>query len=146
MASMANVLIAPAPLEGLEVEFRHALLKAGFELVYPQLGHQMVEPELARFGTSSESRYDTLGRKLREDFANGTFATIEYSAWTTREFDANDTVDQSAYKAATRKENRLHTGALLGLGLISWFAFMAGAELYYARRSPRPCHQRQWWE
>src|SRR5438477_11122319 len=46
---MAKVLIAPAPLEGLEVEFRHALLKAGFELVYPQLGHQVVEPELARF-------------------------------------------------------------------------------------------------
>lgn len=32
----------------------------------------------------------------------------------------------------------MHTGAFLGLGLIGWFALMAGAELYYARRSPRP--------
>src|SRR5258706_4574255 len=33
--SMTKVLISPAPLAGLEAEFRNVLLKAGFELVYP---------------------------------------------------------------------------------------------------------------
>jgi phosphoglycerate dehydrogenase-like enzyme len=46
---MAKVLIAPAPLEGLNVEFRTSLLQAGFELAYPKLGHQMVESELMQF-------------------------------------------------------------------------------------------------
>src|SRR5262249_42583343 len=35
------------PLEGLEGEFRSALLAAGFELIYPKVGHQMVESELS---------------------------------------------------------------------------------------------------
>lgn len=43
---MTKVLIAPAPLEGLDGEFRQALVAAGFELVYPKLGRQMIEPEL----------------------------------------------------------------------------------------------------
>lgn len=43
---MTKVLIAPAPLDGIDAEFRTALLKAGFELVYPKLGRQMVESEL----------------------------------------------------------------------------------------------------
>jgi D-3-phosphoglycerate dehydrogenase len=46
---MTKLLIAPAPLEGLDIEFKHVLQEAGFELVYPKLGHQMVESELARF-------------------------------------------------------------------------------------------------
>jgi phosphoglycerate dehydrogenase-like enzyme len=44
---MTKVLIAPAPLEGLETEFRQTLLNAGFQLVHPGIGRQMVEPELA---------------------------------------------------------------------------------------------------
>ena len=40
---MTKVLIAPAPLDGVEAGFRVALLGAGFELVYPHLGRQMVE-------------------------------------------------------------------------------------------------------
>jgi D-3-phosphoglycerate dehydrogenase / 2-oxoglutarate reductase len=46
---MTKLLIAPAPLEGLDIEFKQVLIKAGFELVYPKLGHQMVETELAKF-------------------------------------------------------------------------------------------------
>jgi phosphoglycerate dehydrogenase-like enzyme len=46
---MPKVLIAPAPLEGLDAEFRRVLLEGGFELVHPKLGHQMIEPELKRF-------------------------------------------------------------------------------------------------
>jgi phosphoglycerate dehydrogenase-like enzyme len=45
---MTKVLIAPAPLEGLDVDFRRELLAAGFELVFPRIGRQMVEPELAQ--------------------------------------------------------------------------------------------------
>src|SRR5262249_15587548 len=44
-----KVLVAPAPLEGIDAEFRTALLNAKFEMVYPKLGHQMVESELLRF-------------------------------------------------------------------------------------------------
>ena len=43
---MTKVLISPAPLAGLEAEFRNVLLKAGFELVYPKKKAQMVEDEL----------------------------------------------------------------------------------------------------
>src|SRR5260370_18324088 len=43
---MAKVLIAPAPLEGLNTEFHTALVAAGFDLVYPKVGRQMVESEL----------------------------------------------------------------------------------------------------
>jgi D-3-phosphoglycerate dehydrogenase / 2-oxoglutarate reductase len=44
---MAKVLMAPSPLEGIDAEFRHTLLRAGFELLYPGLGRQLVESELA---------------------------------------------------------------------------------------------------
>jgi D-3-phosphoglycerate dehydrogenase len=46
---MTKVLISPAPLDGLQAEFRTALLSAGFELVYPKLGRQLVESDLHQF-------------------------------------------------------------------------------------------------
>lgn len=46
---MTKVLVAPAPLDGVDAEFRRALLQAGFELSFPKLGRQMVESELAQF-------------------------------------------------------------------------------------------------
>jgi len=46
---VSKVLVAPAPLDGLDVEFRSALLAAKFELIYPKLGHQMVESELLQY-------------------------------------------------------------------------------------------------
>src|SRR5262245_5328531 len=45
---MTKLLIAPAPLEELDIPFKHVLTKAGFELVYPKVGHQMAETELAQ--------------------------------------------------------------------------------------------------
>jgi D-3-phosphoglycerate dehydrogenase len=46
---MTKVLIAPAPLAEPEMEFKQILRAAGFELVYPKIGRQMVESELKRF-------------------------------------------------------------------------------------------------
>jgi phosphoglycerate dehydrogenase-like enzyme len=43
---MDKVLIAPAPLAGLQAEFVNVLKKAGFELVFPKKKAQLTEPEL----------------------------------------------------------------------------------------------------
>jgi phosphoglycerate dehydrogenase-like enzyme len=43
---MTKVLIAPAPLAGLEAGFTQALREAGFELIYPQRRAQLSEDEL----------------------------------------------------------------------------------------------------
>jgi D-3-phosphoglycerate dehydrogenase / 2-oxoglutarate reductase len=43
---MTKVLISPAPLAGLEAGFTQALREAGFELVYPNVSHQLSEAEL----------------------------------------------------------------------------------------------------
>ena len=43
---MDKVLIAPAPLSGVQAEFLNVLKKAGFELVFPKKKAQMVEDEL----------------------------------------------------------------------------------------------------
>ncbi len=43
---MDKVLIAPAPLAGLQAEFVNVLKKAGFELVFPKKKTQLVEHEL----------------------------------------------------------------------------------------------------
>ena len=43
---MAKVLIAPSPLDGIEVEFVKVLKDAGHELVYPKKGEQLSESEL----------------------------------------------------------------------------------------------------
>ena len=43
---MDKILIAPAPLYGLDAEFVSVLKTAGFELVYPAKKGQLTEPEL----------------------------------------------------------------------------------------------------
>jgi phosphoglycerate dehydrogenase-like enzyme len=43
---MDKILIAPAPLAGLEAEFVNVLRNAGFELVYPKKKGQLTEDEL----------------------------------------------------------------------------------------------------
>src|SRR5688572_6120438 len=43
---MDKVLIAPAPLAGLEAEYANVLRNAGFELVYPKKRAQLTEQEL----------------------------------------------------------------------------------------------------
>jgi phosphoglycerate dehydrogenase-like enzyme len=46
---MPKILISPAPLDGVDAAFKQLLLDAGFELVYPRIGRQLVENELHRF-------------------------------------------------------------------------------------------------
>jgi D-3-phosphoglycerate dehydrogenase len=46
---MDKVLIAPAPLAGIDAGFVHVLRDAGFELVYPNRGAQLTEDELMTF-------------------------------------------------------------------------------------------------
>ncbi len=46
---MDKVLIAPAPLAGIDAGFVHVLRDAGFELVYPHRGGQLTEDELMKF-------------------------------------------------------------------------------------------------
>src|SRR5262245_56417369 len=43
---MARVLIAPAPLAGIDGRFLHVLKAAGFEIVFPKRRAQLTEPEL----------------------------------------------------------------------------------------------------
>ena len=46
---MRQVLISPAPLDGVEAPFKQVLIEAGFKLVYPRVGRQLVESEIARY-------------------------------------------------------------------------------------------------
>jgi YD repeat-containing protein len=57
------------------------------------------EAELVETGVSSVTHYDPLGRPVRIDSPDGTFARIETSPWETRSFDQNDTVMASAWFA-----------------------------------------------
>jgi RHS repeat-associated protein len=56
------------------------------------------EEELARFGVSSTLHHDALGRVVRADFANGTTTRVEYSVWTERRHDPNDSVVGTLYE------------------------------------------------
>ena len=54
---MDKVLIAPAPLYGLEAEFATVLKKAGFELVFPKKKGQLTEDELLAHCRANMARY-----------------------------------------------------------------------------------------
>jgi RHS repeat-associated protein len=76
------------------------------------------DAELAAFGAATTLFYDALGRPVREDRPNGTFTRTEYGAWAVRNFDENDTVEDSAYKlvrsvlAPGNPEHKALAGAL----------------------------------
>ncbi len=53
---------------------------------------------LRRFGVSSLTVYDALGRVVAHHLPNGTFTRTTYSAWTTINEDVNDTVLESRYR------------------------------------------------
>lgn len=58
------------------------------------------EAELAELGYTAIMYYDALGRVVRTDRPNGTFAAVEFDAWMQKAYDENDTVQDSAwYKA-----------------------------------------------
>jgi RHS repeat-associated protein len=54
---------------------------------------------LCRYGVATRTHYDPVGRIVRQDLPNGSFATSVYTAWETRKSDANDNVVGSAYEA-----------------------------------------------
>ncbi|MES2936898.1 MAG: SpvB/TcaC N-terminal domain-containing protein [Pseudomonadota bacterium] len=58
------------------------------------------EAELRRFGSFHSFVYDALGRPVRHDEPNGTFSRAEHTPWLQRNFDANDTVEDSLYRIA----------------------------------------------
>lgn len=51
-------------------------------------------------GVTPRIHYDALGRECRTDMPDGTFAKTEWDAWLQKNYDANDTVDDSAWYAA----------------------------------------------
>ncbi|MDH4351992.1 MAG: hypothetical protein OEW56_12670, partial [Gemmatimonadota bacterium] len=55
---------------------------------------------LRRYGVATRTHYDPIGRIVRQDLPNGTFTSSAYSAWETRQSDANDNVVGSAYETA----------------------------------------------
>ncbi|HEX8108457.1 MAG TPA: RHS repeat-associated core domain-containing protein [Kofleriaceae bacterium] len=55
------------------------------------------EQELVEWGVTPILRYDPLGRLIRTDQPNGTFARVDFDAWTTRTWDENDTVKDSVW-------------------------------------------------
>ncbi|MCA1791049.1 MAG: hypothetical protein LC667_14690, partial [Thioalkalivibrio sp.] len=55
---------------------------------------------LRRYGVATRTHYDPIGRIVRQDLPNGTFTSSAYTAWETRQSDANDNVVGSAYEAA----------------------------------------------
>jgi RHS repeat-associated protein len=58
------------------------------------------ESALVETGVTAILYYDPLGRNIRTDLPNGTFSRLEFDNWMSREYDANDTVKDSAWYAA----------------------------------------------
>jgi RHS repeat-associated protein len=57
------------------------------------------DDELRRFGVSSISVYDAVGRLVQELLPSGTFTRIVYASWQVERHDPNDTVQDSRYRA-----------------------------------------------
>ncbi len=55
---------------------------------------------LRRYGVATHTRYDALGRPVREDLPHGVYHSTAYHAWRTIERDPNDNVRGSAYETA----------------------------------------------
>lgn len=59
---------------------------------------------LETFGQSGLIEYDALGRKKRAIMADGTETRMEIAAWETRQYDANDAVEDSLYQLRVEAE------------------------------------------
>jgi len=57
------------------------------------------EDELVEWGVTPLLRYDPLGRLIRTDQPNGTFAKVDFNAWSQASWDENDTVLESEWYA-----------------------------------------------
>lgn len=58
------------------------------------------DPSVRSFGAATRNTYDSVGRLVRQDFANGSFSTSAYAPWQARASDPNDNVSGSQYEAA----------------------------------------------
>ncbi|WP_371223409.1 SpvB/TcaC N-terminal domain-containing protein [Roseovarius sp. 2305UL8-3] len=78
------------------------------------------EPDavLQSFGRVTEQFFDAFGRVIRRLLPGGAMERAEFGTWSERHFDANDTVDQSAWRLsreilpAAHPERRALTGSL----------------------------------
>ena len=58
------------------------------------------ETELVEFGVTPILHYDPLGRNIRTDLPDGTYTQVAFTPWQQITWDQNDTVMDSAWKAA----------------------------------------------
>ncbi|MEM8999771.1 MAG: SpvB/TcaC N-terminal domain-containing protein [Bacteroidota bacterium] len=54
-------------------------------------------PELVEIGVTSITYYDSLGRMVKNENADGTLSRVEFDAWQQRNYDQNDTVLESKW-------------------------------------------------
>src|SRR5205814_708641 len=67
---------------------------------YFSVTHQYEDdPKLVEIGITPLMYYDPLGRLVKTEMPNGTFSKSEPGAWAVKEFDLNDTVDDSTWYA-----------------------------------------------
>lgn len=57
------------------------------------------EPALVEWGVTPIMRYDPLGRLIRTDLPDGTYAKVVFNVWRQEAWDANDTVADSSWLA-----------------------------------------------
>lgn len=57
------------------------------------------EDALVETGVTPILYYDSVGRNIRTEYPNGTFAKVEFDAWSSKSFDVNDTVKDSQWYA-----------------------------------------------
>ncbi|MHC4675901.1 MAG: SpvB/TcaC N-terminal domain-containing protein, partial [Planctomycetota bacterium] len=57
------------------------------------------ETALREIGVTPIFYYDAIGRNIRTQFPNGSFARVEFDPWMQKAFDANDTVKESQWYA-----------------------------------------------
>ncbi|WP_374699412.1 SpvB/TcaC N-terminal domain-containing protein [Wolbachia endosymbiont (group A) of Limnophora tigrina] len=68
-----------------------------YEPFYSNTPYYRPEDAIRNQGVSETLYYDPLLRNIRIDTPKGFFSKIEFNPWTTRNFDLNDTVKDSAY-------------------------------------------------
>ncbi len=55
------------------------------------------EDALVEIGVTPVMHYDSAGRLIKTELPNGTFSKVEFDSWKQKDFDTNDTVEQSEW-------------------------------------------------
>lgn len=71
-------------------------------------------PQLVEMGVTAIMYYDAMGRPIKTEMPDGTFSKVEFDAWQSKTFDANDTVLESEW--FNQRSNRLIDDELLDAG------------------------------